>query len=357
MKESLLQSLEAPDFEVHGCYQPDVGPCFYIRSQTDTADYGARTFRRFDIRVENGDILTPLRTLTLEIARGAFTNRRLFMIGNVQEFLRSSGLRRVRESLDRDWESTESQTIELTQHSPDWEFEAPSLDLDVAMFRKLKGQIIASLAGLHAQGRRRVSRADLLLHIGSSPTLINRALNDLVELRILTDLNHTEGMALTAAGRQQAEDGALLRLRYYARPTIRKFDFFVSHASEDSELAELLANELTARGHAVWIDRAELTLGDQLIRRINSGLADSRFGIVIISRAFLAKPWTDAELEALHHRAISSGQKTILPILHGLTHQELAAQKPLLASTISAEYRDNLVEIADQISRIALSER
>lgn len=351
MKESLLQSFRQEDREIHGCYKPDGGPCFYIRSVVDKSDYDFRASRTFEIFVENGEVLTPLRTLTLEISKGAFSNRRLFKMGDVQNFLRVSGLRRVRESLDRDWEKTEPERIELTRNSPEWEFDLPSLDLDVAIYRKLKGQIVSTLAGLHAQGRSHVTKADLLGHLGADLALVDRALNDLVELQLLKDLNKAAGMSLTATGRQQAEDGALLRLRYQSRPTIRRFDFFVSHAGEDAELARAIASELEQRGFGVWIDNNELSLGDQLVNRLNAGLAESRFGIVLISQAFLAKPWTDAELAALQHRSIVSGQKTVLPILHGVAHRELAEKHPLLANTISAEYRGNLLEIVDQIVR------
>lgn len=68
-----------------------------------------------------------------------------------------------------------------------------------------------------------------------------------------------------------------------------KYDVFISHASEDkSDVARPLAALLINAGLTVWIDEAELTLGDSLRRNIDLGLASSRFGVVILSTSFFS---------------------------------------------------------------------
>jgi len=63
---------------------------------------------------------------------------------------------------------------------------------------------------------------------------------------------------------------------------LRKWDFFICHASEDKgEVVEPLAVELAARGVAVWYDRWTLQIGDSLSGKIDEGLANSKFGIVV----------------------------------------------------------------------------
>jgi hypothetical protein len=62
----------------------------------------------------------------------------------------------------------------------------------------------------------------------------------------------------------------------------------------------------------VWLDDCELTLGDSLRRSIDQGLAQSRFGVVILSPNFFAKEWPQKELDALVSRE-DGGQKVILP--------------------------------------------
>lgn len=102
------------------------------------------------------------------------------------------------------------------------------------------------------------------------------------------------------------------------------FDFFISHASEDKDdFVRHLANELTELGLKIWYDEFSLEIGDSLRRSIDYGLGNSRFGIVVLSRAFFAKQWPQYELDALVNKAMS-GEKVILPIWHGVQHQDVS---------------------------------
>lgn len=64
----------------------------------------------------------------------------------------------------------------------------------------------------------------------------------------------------------------------------RDFDVFISHAAEDKDaVVRPLALSLQQRGLSVWYDEFELRVGDSLRRKIDSGIARSRFGIVVSS--------------------------------------------------------------------------
>jgi len=65
---------------------------------------------------------------------------------------------------------------------------------------------------------------------------------------------------------------------------VREYDVFISHASEDKDdVVRPLAHALQDGGLKVWYDEFELKIGDSLRRKIDSGLAKSRFGIVALS--------------------------------------------------------------------------
>lgn len=84
-----------------------------------------------------------------------------------------------------------------------------------------------------------------------------------------------------------------------------EWDVFVSHATEDKdEVVRPLVNELVARDVRVWYDEFELRIGDSLRRKIDTGLARSRFGVVVLSRSFFAKNWPQYELDGLVTREI-----------------------------------------------------
>ena len=83
------------------------------------------------------------------------------------------------------------------------------------------------------------------------------------------------------------------------------WDFFISHASEDKEsIARPLADDLVRRGFSVWYDDFSLTVGDSLNQSIDSGLTNSRFGIVILSKSFFVKHWPRKELDALASKEV-----------------------------------------------------
>ena len=68
------------------------------------------------------------------------------------------------------------------------------------------------------------------------------------------------------------------------------WDFFICHATEDKiDVVGPLAEMLRSRDFRVWYDRWEITIGDSLRRKIDEGLRESRYGIVILSPAFLRK--------------------------------------------------------------------
>ncbi|SEB07532.1 TIR domain-containing protein [Pseudobutyrivibrio sp. ACV-2] len=127
----------------------------------------------------------------------------------------------------------------------------------------------------------------------------------------------------------------------------KEFDVFISHASEDkNDVARPLANALQRLGVRVWYDEFELKIGDSLRRKIDQGLSRSRFGIVVISRSFVKKGWTNYELDGLMTKAIS-GQQILLPIWHDITKQEVIDYSPSLADKVA---RNTSIETVEEIA-------
>ena len=73
---------------------------------------------------------------------------------------------------------------------------------------------------------------------------------------------------------------------------------FASYASEDRSRVLATVVNLTHRGHEVWIDRNEIMASDDLIARIDAGLAGSKHVILFTSASYFAKEWTRAEYSA-----------------------------------------------------------
>lgn len=134
----------------------------------------------------------------------------------------------------------------------------------------------------------------------------------------------------------------------------REFDVFVSHASDDKDsIVRPLAQALQDRGLRVWYDEFEMRIGDNLRRRIDAGLANSRFGVVVLSPAFFAKNWSQYELDGLVTREMDGGQQIILPLWHDISRSQVAAHSPSLAGRYALQTSaSSPVEIAEQIAEV-----
>jgi hypothetical protein len=138
----------------------------------------------------------------------------------------------------------------------------------------------------------------------------------------------------------------------------REFDVFISHASEDKdEVVRPLAHALQSGGLRVWYDEFELRIGDSLRRKIDQGLANSRFGVVVMSVSFFSKGWPNYELDGLVTRAVS-GEQVLLPIWHKLSKQEVISYSPSLADKLARNTATTTVEeIATEIISVIKAAR
>jgi hypothetical protein len=131
------------------------------------------------------------------------------------------------------------------------------------------------------------------------------------------------------------------------------WDVFISHASEDKPAVTIpLANVLQRAGLRVWLDRQELRLGDSLLAKIDEGLANSRFGVVILSPSFFAKEWPRRELDGLVALEDAHARSQILPVWHEINKQELAKHSPTLAGLLAANTADGIAAVAGQIVEV-----
>lgn len=116
-----------------------------------------------------------------------------------------------------------------------------------------------------------------------------------------------------------------------------EYDVFVSHAWEDKEsFADEFVKELRNLGAKVWYDTTQMKWGDSMRAKIDDGLKKSRFGVVVLSPNYIAehKYWTKTELDGLFQMESING-KTLLPIWHNLTKQQVMNYSPIIASKLA----------------------
>ncbi|MCP4677317.1 MAG: toll/interleukin-1 receptor domain-containing protein [Deltaproteobacteria bacterium] len=128
----------------------------------------------------------------------------------------------------------------------------------------------------------------------------------------------------------------------------KRWDLFISYASEDKEaVARPLAHILNDLGYKVWFDEFSLQIGDSLNEAVNEGLASSRYGLVIISPAFIAKRWPRNELNALF--SLDETGNSILPIWHQVSAADVAEFNPVLADRVAMHTSQPITSIVAEI--------
>lgn len=160
--------------------------------------------------------------------------------------------------------------------------------------------------------------------------------------------------------KENLEVEQLLTLEYVKRlkqndemNNFKEYDVFISHSSEDKDnFVRPLAEELKKLGVAVWYDDFELKIGDSLREKIDYGLSNSKFGIVVLSNSFFQRKWTKYELNGFVSREMNES-KVILPIWHKVSKDEVINFSPTLADKVALNSSTKSIkEIATEIKLI-----
>lgn len=132
------------------------------------------------------------------------------------------------------------------------------------------------------------------------------------------------------------------------------YDIFISHASQDKEsFVEPLARLLSEMGFKVWYDDFVLKVGDSLRRSIDRGIANSEYGLVVLSPHFFAKGWTEHELDGLTAREVAGRRKLILPVWHNVGYEDVLEYSPSLADKLALDTdKKSLKEIAEALAEV-----
>lgn len=95
-----------------------------------------------------------------------------------------------------------------------------------------------------------------------------------------------------------------------------KASIFLSHNSNDKPFAKRLGQELLSAGARVWIDEAEIKLGDSLIQKIGEGIETCDYLGVVLSPDSVGSQWVRKEVEIAMNKEISGKRVFVLPLLY-----------------------------------------
>ncbi|KUM54192.1 toll/interleukin-1 receptor domain-containing protein [Rheinheimera sp. EpRS3] len=89
---------------------------------------------------------------------------------------------------------------------------------------------------------------------------------------------------------------------------------FLSHNHKDKDFVRRLATDIESHGIRVWLDEAEMKVGDSLIQKIREGIDNVNYFAVILSNNSVKAPWVENELDVAMNYQIA-GKIKILPII------------------------------------------
>ena len=111
---------------------------------------------------------------------------------------------------------------------------------------------------------------------------------------------------------------------------------FLSHNHADKPFVRRLAVDLNKHKVGVWLDEAEIKVGDSLIQKISSAIETVDYLGVVLSPNSISSRWVQEELERALNLQISGSSLKILPIL--LSDCKLPV---FLSGKLYADFRDN----------------
>jgi hypothetical protein len=96
---------------------------------------------------------------------------------------------------------------------------------------------------------------------------------------------------------------------------MKKPRLFLSHSWKDKFFVNKLAEQLAARGVEVWVDSAELKVGDSLFQSVSKAIADNDHFAIILSHNSVSSNWVQRELQLAMNLVLEKKNRRILPIL------------------------------------------
>jgi formylglycine-generating enzyme required for sulfatase activity len=90
---------------------------------------------------------------------------------------------------------------------------------------------------------------------------------------------------------------------------------FLSHNHADKPFVRRLAKDLQDAGVRVWLDEAEMMVGDSLIERIRQGIDEMEYLGVILSQNSVRSEWVKREVDIAMNQEIEGKRVKVLPLV------------------------------------------
>jgi hypothetical protein len=135
----------------------------------------------------------------------------------------------------------------------------------------------------------------------------------------------------------------------------RRADYFLCHDSRDKPIARELFNALKKEGLKIFFDEYNIDFGDSIYQKIEEGIRDSRFGLILVTNNFIKnQAWAKKlEFESFVVKYLGTGQNIIIPVWSAVTVEEVRNASPMLAGLKAINTDIGYEAIAKELRRFA----
>lgn len=128
---------------------------------------------------------------------------------------------------------------------------------------------------------------------------------------------------------------------------------FMSHSSKDKPFVRKLAEDLRKSGHYVWVDEAEIQIGDSLIGKIEEGIENTEYLGVVISSSSNKSEWVTREVRIALNQEIYGKKVKVLPLLlENVEMPSFLLDKKYADFTTDDNYENALQLILERLSEV-----
>jgi hypothetical protein len=127
---------------------------------------------------------------------------------------------------------------------------------------------------------------------------------------------------------------------------------FLSHSHKDKKIARRIAVSLRHAGHIVWIDEAEILVGDSLIEKIRDGLDKVDYVVALLSKTSTRSEWVKKELDIAMSKEIGAKRVVVLPaLLHNVGLPGFLEGKRYADFRNAAKYEKAIADLLAKLGR------
>lgn len=124
---------------------------------------------------------------------------------------------------------------------------------------------------------------------------------------------------------------------------------FISYSHKDKAFVSRLVSDLGSIGAKVWLDLVEMKVGDSMVQKIQDGINDSEWLVIVLSPNSIESSWVNKELSAALVKELEKKSVYILPLLYKECEIPIMLRDKLYAD-FTQSYEEGLQSLADRIA-------